>query len=424
MTPNMLTKIFSALILRGLGAIGAVAITLSVSKLLNSEESSSFFLYMSLITIIPILLRWGADEAIIRTAAVAPLEELSKTFNTIKHFAHSRIFKNIIYVTLLSIVFVVLNHSLHIYEIGATELFLAIFTSTVISLFSYHARFLQGTGHSNLALLFLNVFTPSLFFIFFILLANIFPPNGFAAITLYSTISVLCLLASSIVIRKMIPRHKKNKHDHFQGDVKKLTSISNTLAVVIIAQQILIWATQLIVPAVYTPSEYEYFTVSIKIASSISLLMLVINFSLSPIYAKLYHQNEIVRLKKTINLSLVAVLLISLISLFLLFMFSQSILNFSKVEYNDSGKLFAILIISQIFFTISSFYSIVLSMAGLEKFLMKVQLSVNTTACFTFIYATNVFDLPTGCISLIFANAACSLILAIKVHKTFRLQVS
>lgn len=407
-------KIISIFFLRGGGAFASIFITFIISRTLPPKEAASFFIFISLSTILSINLRWGSDEAIIRAVATTPKEHIQQTYSTTQNFFKIRLRKNTLALLIATPALLLINTNIKILEITNYEIMLAITTSYTMAAMNFYARFLQGEGKSSTSLFFLNLFTPYLFIAFYLLSKLTEPINLITPSLLYLSASIICLY---ILASSFNRTYNKNPPAQ-QREILLLKASSNSLAMVILSQQLFNWGTQIMVPALYSAEEYNYFTISQKTASAIGLLMVIVNFSLSSIYAKLYQEKNIGKIKSIIKKSFFSVVIFSTLLALIFYFLSHPILDFAKATYHDEGRLFHLLILSQIMNTIASFFSVILSMVKQESFLMKSQVAINSTGFLVFGFICLSQNLQLAISSIIITYCILSLSLMIKTYKT------
>lgn len=404
-----LKKIIVTLMIRGGGALLSIIVTFLASRSLAVDEASSFFLFITFVTIVSVNLRWGADEAIIRLASTSEKAHLPMIRSTVDKFANVRLLKSCLLMVPFLIALAFLNERYELISLKPQDLLLGAITAIATAKFSFYARYLHGIGHTEQALIFLSILTPLLFVAGFHIVTPVSWSTEAAAI--YMGASLLCLLSAYVVIEKNYPGGGSVDEAAFQG----LLQASNHLALVVIAQQIFNWGAQVIVPMVAEPAFYNYFTVSQKTSAAIGLLMVSVNFALSPVYARLYHASELKRLLSLIKLSLVAVVAFSVVVSSIFYALSEEILGLAKVRYEDGGAVFLMLLIAQLLNSVSSFLSVILSMVRQEKYLVRVQVVANALGLTAFAVLAGSMSVAEAVVSMCVTYAVLSALLMVKI---------
>ena len=114
--------------------------------------------------------------------------------------------------------------------------------------------------------------------------------------------------------------------------------------------------------------EVGIYNIVLKISEVISFGLVIINFVLAPVIAKLYATGEMVQLQVLIKKSAQMILLLSLPLVLLIFFFRENLLSFFGVDLLNGNKALAILCIGQLINVLCGSVGTVLIMTGHQKF--------------------------------------------------------
>jgi O-antigen/teichoic acid export membrane protein len=117
-----------------------------------------------------------------------------------------------------------------------------------------------------------------------------------------------------------------------------------------------------------TNKEVAVYNIALRISEVISFGLVIINFVLAPLVAKLFEDREMRKLQRLITRSARAVLLISLPSAILIIVFRQPILSFFQVNTVNGNLGLLILCFGQIINILSGSVGLLLVMTGHQKF--------------------------------------------------------
>lgn len=409
---NQLIRIISTLVIRGGAALLSIAVTFAASRTLSEREAASFFVFMTFVTVASVNFRWGADEAIVRFVATADDRFGQATRLTVERFSNIRLWRSVSVSILPLLVGVLIGEAYSWLLVKKVDLLLGLIAAIATAKFSLHARYLHGAGHTEESLFFISVLTPLLFLIGFFGYGSV--EDSTEAAVIYTSASLLCLLGSHCLINR---RYPSGGHV-IEGATQKLLTASGGLAIVVVSQQIFSWGAQIIVPLISEPALYNYFTVSQKIAAAVGLLMVSVNFAMSPVFARLYKSGAFGQMRLIVKLSLVAILGFSSVTSMLLFGFSSEIMRFAKVGYADGGQIFLLLLVAQLMNSVGAFFSVILSMAGHERYLMRIQVLANAVGLLFFLILSVLVGVATAVASM---AAMYGMLAAILMRKTYSL---
>lgn len=407
-------SVLSTLALRGGGAGVAVLFTVLVSRYLSTTSAAQFFLLFNISTIAAVCFRWGLDEVIIRRVAKLSSENVAPTARHLTALSHRRV--TLWALTFSLLFFTLFNSSLRelLVSTDALSITLALFASTMVALTACVARVLQGSGRTNLATFLLNVAMPGLSLLGLLLLVRIKEPNSRDLMILYACVALAIYIITTIS-RYGNPLVLLIAGFRIQWSTAE-SSAANKLGVVVLAQQVVGWTAFLIIPYVYGDSAYKGFVVVQKIATLISLTMLALNFTFSRRFAAMYAEGKLQELRRVVWYSLFAIMVASLVITILLTLSRHWLFSYAQLD-TDMTSLLLILLASQVFFSVSALFSVVLSMAHDDNYLLVTQATINGIGALLIVIAAHFLPLEAASLTLITSYLVLSIALGMRVYR-------
>lgn len=117
-----------------------------------------------------------------------------------------------------------------------------------------------------------------------------------------------------------------------------------------------------------TNKEVAIYNIALRISEVISFGLVIINFVLAPLVAKLFENREMEKLQGLVTRSARSVLLISLPLTILVILLRQPILSFFEVDMLNGGMALLILCLGQFFNVLCGSVGLLLVMTGHQKF--------------------------------------------------------
>lgn len=364
------------LILRGLGSGAAVLLTVLVTRYLATEPAATFLIMFNFATIAAVLFRWGMDDVIIRRVASAPTKALKNlAASRLLAMAHWRVGVWVIVTTAVAVGVLLLYPSL-LPSIQLNQILAMIIVASLIGLSASGGRAYQGNGQPNRATLVLNILIPAATVAILLIFVFLGPtPTAEQLFAIYGCVTLTVYFSVVWVFPVGRPRFAFN-----DTEIRNTNAIdrvaANQLGGVVVAQQLLNWAALIFVPAAFGPSVFVSFNLNFKIASLVSLVMFAINFTFAARLASLYAAQNFEKLRKLTISMLGAVVAASFLFGAVLLLLRSQIYDFSKIEQR-LDLILLYLVLGQIFFAISAVFSLVLTMAHQERFLLWAQGTTN-----------------------------------------------
>lgn len=412
---SRLLSVVNTLILRGLGSGVAVLFTVLVSRYLQTESAARFFFLFNVSTIAAVCFRWGLDEVIIRRVAKLPSDEVTPVATRLTALCHRRVILWSAACLLTVLVAFRLVSDTVLVSLDLINLTIALSASLFVALTACAARVVQGVGRTNLATVVLNIAVPSLSLLVMLLLISL-KEHVYAR----DLIALYCCAAAVVYLATVVVRYGNPLAllvEGFKVPWRNADSAAaNKLGMVVLAQQIMGWTALLIIPYAYGDDVYKNFVVVQKVATLISLTMLAVNFTFSRRFASLYAAAEVRVLRRMVRYCLLAVVGASLAIIMLLVLIRHWLFAYAQMNA-DVTTLLLILLASQVFFSISALFSVVLSMAHDDHFLFVTQTTINGAGALLFFVSCQFLTLELASALLVASYLSLSLVLGLRVHR-------
>jgi O-antigen/teichoic acid export membrane protein len=414
-------KITNVLVFRGLGSGASILFAVLVARHLNPNDAGLIFLLTNIVIMLSVCIRWGLDQVIIRRVAVAAGETQRVICGDMLRLGHGRVIRFGLGVLASVPIIYLLDNYLKVYGLSPANWLFIIVTSFALALVACFGRVLQGLGEINLSIFVMNILVPSTACIWIV--GCIMIAGGVSAYSIlleYSLTAVLAYLALLIWAKKQFRGVIFRTVSPSDALGKKDLRAADRLGTVVLAQQSLIWGSALLVPMLFDNGTYSVFIVSQKIAMVISFVMLAVNFTFSSRMALLFNRKEHIHLTRLLVTagSVVGIAATSVAGIVLFF--RTEIIAYTNVTHAEAGTLLAILVISQVFNSMSAFLSVVLSMAHQEEFLMKVQLSGNLIGFALFTMLALSFGITIASCAFVATYLGLALVLLCRVYQVVR----
>jgi O-antigen/teichoic acid export membrane protein len=367
-------RVVNILLLRGLGSGLAVLLTVLVTRYLSTKEAAQFLLVFNITTVAAVCFRWGLDDIILRRVA-STTDNFERELLTIRlmRLAHKRVFAWSLFAA-LTFSLATLFRVAEMERLGSLDLTIALCSSSLIALTACAGRVVQAKGRTNLAALVLNILVPGLLLAGLLTLVTVDVAVEATQLTL--TYAFVCVVAYLAVVWVPVSNRPLRGAPAVPSSAQESSVIdrkaANRLGGIVVAQQALNWGALLIIPAAYGDQLFTSFMVTYKVSMLISLVMLAVNFTFSARIVGHFSRGEFIELQNLIRLMLTAVGGTSAATGVLVVVARDWIYSFSNVPIRLDVVL-AVLVSSQVFFSLAAVCALVLSMCRDEVFLLKAQ---------------------------------------------------
>jgi len=360
---------------KGLAAVGQLALSFIVARLLGVELAGVFFIFLSVVIMLAILCRFGFENSIVKYVSA----ELSQgNVGVILP-----IYIRCMFVVLLSSLFVLFVCSLlmpqlqnYFFEQKVTDMEFYIGFSSVLflALSVINAEFIRALGRPQYHPVFVALVPYCL--TVFLLIFIFFCRGGlvlFDSLLSYLFSCVTSFVISSVVLFKIWPLGGGKKKPSLV--FKQMIQTSKSFYTINIMNGFYMWGLIPVTALFTTSADSGGAAVAMRLANMVSFILNVLVIKIGPEIAVLYASEQYQKLflyfkKITVHVSLLA-LVIGLI----LIAFSSELLALFGKEFAAYSSVFVIFLIGQLFGCIAGPAGVVLSMTGKEKELRNIILT-------------------------------------------------
>lgn len=366
-----------AFIFRGLGATALFVMNLVIARSLSIEESGSFFLVFSLLTVSAPICLLGTQTASVRFIGIyhskGDFEVLSKLSAwggglglTVSSFLAAVIWFNSDFIA--NVVFS--DPSLAgVLRIGA----LGVVGSSIGFLVGHQ---LQAVKITYKAITVLSIGVPLLVSAFVTIL-NIYSAEK-ALVVLVLSYSVVCLWGC-FFWRRFLGRSPCL--DFSVSNIKGFLSSCPHLWVTAVMAAFTVWSSQLIAGALLSLEDVALLAVSQRTANLVSFILIAVNFVMAPQFAVLFERHDIIGLEQLAKFSVKLTLAVSLPVVFLIMLFPDYILAVFGPVYTGGALLLVVMAIGQFVNVATGSVGYLLTMTGHERDMRNVVIISGALSC-------------------------------------------
>lgn len=123
-----------------------------------------------------------------------------------------------------------------------------------------------------------------------------------------------------------------------------------------------------------TPQELAILYVYLRLALSVSLILVAVNIYASPRYARFYSAGDFLALRGLVKQCGQIMVMVAVPILFALFVFPDFFLEVFGNEYSDDANLFRVLLVAQFFSVMSGSSGVLLNMTGFANTMRDITL--------------------------------------------------
>ena len=161
--------------------------------------------------------------------------------------------------------------------------------------------------------------------------------------------------------------------------VKEILASSIPLLITQIFAQINSLSGEILTGALSEPSQVAFFSIANKIATITAFVLIAVNRAVSAKYASLYSDGNIIELQSVVTTSSRIMLIGGGGLIFLIFVFSNSLLNVFGEEFLQAKGVLFVLLFAQLINILTGSVSYLLSMTGHEKIQTKIVMMSSLT---------------------------------------------
>jgi O-antigen/teichoic acid export membrane protein len=350
---------FFALIVRGVGSVAALLMSVVITRCLGANEAGYFFLAFTIITVASVITRLGTDDVIIRFSSIhSSKNEWGKVQGALKVM--------LTWVLVLSSVVGILIGvfsnfiAVHFFKKPALSgpLFWMAFSIPLMALFAGYANALQGIKKVIASVAVQSIILP------FIAMACIFifvPHTSIGVSQIYLGAALITFITAIFLWK----RHSSGKAEPY--DNKMLWRTSKPLWTQWNLRLCVLWAGQFIAGFYISADKLAELAVAQRTSQLVSFILMAINLISAPRFASFYHQNQLEKLKRyAINTTRLMTLVATPFIIIICIWSSQIMALFGK-GFNQGASILIILSLGQFINAISGSVSYLLSMSGHQK---------------------------------------------------------
>lgn len=340
-------------------AIAAFIMNVVVARYLGIDSSGFFFLALSVITIVATVVRFGADNVVLRFVGVYSSEDKWAGVRGIVYHISKLILIISIVVTAF-ILFFARDISVMVFKKIELEppLFWIALSIPCIAVSTIIAMGLQGLKKVLYSVSIQNVFIP----VFLILLILVMKPATAGKMSLlYFEASLVTLIISIILWFRFVPKGT------MEFDQKLIIASCTPLWVVAILQQAMQWGGQFIAGIYCQPSVLGQLAVAQRTSMLISFIGIAINLVSAPKFASFYSQGRMQELKRySINTTRIMIFFATPLLAFI-YIFPNFILSIFGKGFTGGAWMLRILSTGQYINVITGSVGYLLMMSGHGK---------------------------------------------------------
>jgi len=213
--------------------------------------------------------------------------------------------------------------------------------------------------------LFRNLFRYTPFFLFSIILYLIDTPEDLVIWFIYGFL-LLCIISTAVVFFTLFNKDFPNTSNK-EYSTKEIVNTSYPMALSAISYFLMQSIDVLFLGVFDTFESIAYYSVAVKLATVTSLALISVNIVIAPKIAKIYNDKNFSELKSMIRKATRINVLISVPILLILFSLSDFLLSMFGSNYILAKNAFLILLIFQLFNSISGPSALYLNMTGRQK---------------------------------------------------------
>jgi O-antigen/teichoic acid export membrane protein len=354
-----------ALLVKLLAAISVFLMNLVVARNLGVAESGLFFLAMTCVVILSAISRLGLDNSVVRFVASSFVG--SNNFSAYSVYQKAikwATISGIIWLALLLLTNDLITKTIFNQNGFGDVLYIMVFAIPIIGLYTLHGYALQGIKKVVQSMMTLNVIAP----ISLLLLIVAFNVSTAAQVAYLYIASTLIALSFGVFWWKIC--YKKEPHKtNFPS--KDLLSSCLPLLGVAIANQLILWSSQLMLGVWGSAEDVALFSVAQRTAMLTSFVLVAINAIAAPKFSTLYKSGDMENLRLVSLMSTRLMVIFSMPVLTVMLFFPEVILSLFGKEYKNADTTLMILAFGQFINVSTGSVGYLLTMSGNERLLQR-----------------------------------------------------
>lgn len=365
---NKLHKNINAFALRILAAVGSALLAFSLAATIEVGLVSDFYLSLTIILGVSILIRYGLERSIVRFVGSLSENEERLSIGQFRLLTQNAklITKRWLLLALISMPFSsIISSKLN------TSFVIIILSVLILSLSMLISGFYRGVYRPTISMLFdlgiTSLFSSGILFLLSYLGVNLTLNYIFSIIALVNTLLVIgfILINKTKLILSNETKHVPStpSEDVFSAQLSTTNAFMVMTAVVFLQNIVIALVLELSVNSV----DLALFKISEKIALTIGFFQSVIIAIYAPYFAKNAKEQDKRKIVKTYRHSLIMGGFFALPAFFLILTYSNEILGLFGEQYGEATNILIILSLAQLFNVLFGQSGLALNMSGKEK---------------------------------------------------------
>ena len=367
---DLLQKGFWVLLARSLSAGLMLLMTILFARWLGASDFGLFSLGLTVMTILGVIARWGADQVLLREAGI----HWETDPEIVKGYTVSFIKLVLVVSLIFAISTLILNEYIAIYIFNKPEFSEVLFwIGPMIVIFS--VNYIMAEAYKGIGRVVLSVYLQNIIGTFSAILLGIllYYLEKISLISITQSLAVgalVALIASTFFWNKIFKTIAKTNIAYTKILKEGLPMLLITSGGLIMA-----WTDIIIIGIFGTTQELGIYSIASRVVLATSLILVTINSITAPKYAKLHRVMDINGLKKLAQST--SKILVSLIAIpaILVLNFSESILSWFGGEFTEGALILTILFVGQVVNISCGSVGYILSMSGKERIVRDITLT-------------------------------------------------
>lgn len=353
--------------MRILSAFSGLIVSVFISRKLGASEAGLYFLAYSIVFFLASLFRIGLDETIVKfTGRVYGSPEQGR----LKSALYKAISIAILPTLAITLLLFLFSNEISVYIFEKPNFSPVLrniaFACLFLSLSILISKSLQGCKKIVSSIYILNVSNSVLLISMIVMFGKI----NAAELSFYFFICTAITFTTSSVIWLF---HNKNI-DYINLPTQEIYKSCLPLWIVVIMGQFVQWSSQIISGFYLQPDDISLLATAQRMATSTSFVLLAVNMVVAPRFAKLYGENNIIKLEKLAKGSIRIMLFISVPITTFIMLFPGLIMSIFGAEFTKGATVLQIICLGQVINVLAGSVGLLLTMSGHERDLRTVTL--------------------------------------------------
>lgn len=359
---KFLAKALTSLIVRVLGALSGLILSIAVSRAIGIEQAGIYFLVLSIVVFSSSISRFGLDNATVRFTSI-----FSNDRGSLKKIWKGALGITLGFSVLTSVILYLSANFVSYWFFSGTDfadVLKAMLPSIVgLSCLTIAAMCLQGLGYTLKSIIILNILVNSLTTLSVVLFELETSSSVALSYSISSLVVVLISLYMLSTCQKTIPNLNSSKDFTFN----RVINSCFPLWIVSIMSMLTQWSGQFIAGTWVNPTELAQLAVSQRIANLVSFALMAVNMLVAPKFAYMYEKNEIIQIRNLATKSVRLMLFLSTPLVCFIMYFPEILLNLFGDGFSDGAILLQIIAVGQFVNVATGSVGFLLSMSGHER---------------------------------------------------------